>query len=74
MKLLAVGVEDTMLTSRCFLESFISSLFMSAPLDRVPGSSSLSTSDLILPKRNLSNMLQDSSLIPAKEQQCGDDQ
>lgn len=52
MKHLCVDVEDPVLTFPCFLESFISHLLMSAPLDRVPGSSSSSTSGLILPERN----------------------
>lgn len=39
MKCLLVGVEDPVLTFPYFMEGFISHLFMSAPLDRVPGSS-----------------------------------
>lgn len=46
-----VGVEEPVLTFPCFLE-FYFPLFMSAPLDREPGSSRLSTSGVILPKRN----------------------
>lgn len=65
MKHLCV-VEDAVFTFTCVWESFISHLLMSGPVDRMPGRS-LSTSGLILPKRNEVNMLQGSSVMQTKE-------
>lgn len=51
MEHLCVGVEDSVFTFMCILESFISHLLMSGPVDRKAVSSS-STSGLILPERS----------------------